>query len=171
MSKKKKGNSSLAYEGKVTLKILHGNKIVKTIKQKNAGTLQLMTFLAKCLGGYYKEELTPRHIRLFNVSDGESIREEYEVTLNSIVTNFQPSYNEDADHGISSVTISFLVPSTQINNSDSGFNTIAIYSSESRNNILNYMASIVLDDNTTIKPGESLLILWEMSLQNITQGE
>ena len=42
-----KSNAVIAYKGELTFKVLHGDKVVKTFKQHNEGTVFLMEFLTK----------------------------------------------------------------------------------------------------------------------------
>lgn len=181
-------NNVIVYKGEITFKIMHGDKVVKTFKQHNEGTQDLMTFLIKCLGSNYDELNAPKYIRLF-YTENEGMPLDLlssEITLRPVITNYAPQYKEDYDEAKSSVSLTFLVPSSLIDQTNNTFNRIALYSSNSRNDPRreHYMAWVPLpdpnirdpEDPTQIDPdqpseisissGESLMIIWEMTLQN-----
>lgn len=163
-----KSQSPISYKGEVTLKIMHGDKVVKTIRQHNDGTVYLMRFLTHCLGGYYVREDSPKYIRLFDLSDNTEPSIEAEVTLRAIVTNFNAIYDDDAENDSGSVTLTFLVPSTLVKDSKE-FNAVAIYGTSQNQNIANYMAWVKFNNAMSISTGESLMLLWKMTLSNKTE--
>lgn len=162
-----KSQSPIFYRGEVTLRIMHGNKVVRTIRQHNEGTVQLMRFLAHCLGDYYAKEDSPKYIRLFDLSNNTNsdIGTSTEVTSRAIVTNFNAIYDEDSSSNSGSVTLTFLVPSTLVRDSKE-FDTVAIYGTSQSQNISNYMAWVRFDSPMSISQGESLMLLWKMTLSN-----
>ena len=159
-----KSNSSISYKGNVTIKILHKDRVVKTIKNHNEGTNLLMSFLVHCLGSDYDKTKAPKYIMAYNLS-GEAMEgvnnPENNVTIKPIATNISPTYTDN------SVTLSFLLPSTILDVTKK-INRLAIYSSSDLNPI-NYMAWIKVDPEINLSMGESLLVLWEMTLQNIPE--
>jgi hypothetical protein len=164
-----KSQSPISYRGEVTLKIMHGDKVVKTIKQHNEGTIYLMRFLAHCLGDYYVKGDSPKYIRLFDLSGtNATIDTTTEVTSRAIVTNFNAIFDEDSSTKSGSVTLTFLVPSTLVRDSKE-FDAVAIYGTSQNQSIANYMAWVKFDDAMSISQGESLMLLWKMTLSNKTE--
>lgn len=169
-----KSNSFIAYKGNVTLKIMHGKKVVQTIENHNEGTFKLMQFLAYCLGSNYDVSLAPRYIMAYEVASDESrmgtLNDSKKVTIRPVATNFSPTYNNTKDslapqNDKCSVVLSFLLPSTLLD-STKKINRLAIYSSDDLS-LNNYMAWIKVDPEIELSVGESILVLWEMTLQNV----
>lgn len=169
-------NSMLAYKGELTFKILHGDKVVKTIKSHNSGTILLMQFLTHCLGSVYNDFDAPRYLRAFK-TDSEGMATDHEITLRPVITNFSPSYNNDNENVKSSVVLTFLIPSSYVDINDNVINRFAIYNTKGKDAKDSYMAWVDVrndqDEPTTISitSGESLMVLWEMTLQNVEVEE
>ena len=168
-----KSSSIISYQGKVTLKIMHGKKIVQTIENHNEGTLHLMKFLTHCLGSNYDETLAPKYIMAYHL-EGEGMSGVTDVTTNvtvrPVATNFSPSFNEVEDpltpkNSKASVTLTFLLPSTLLNSTKT-INRLAIYSSNDLSPT-SYLAWIEVSPEIELSVGESVLVLWEMTLQNV----
>ena len=60
-----KGTQNLGYQGKVTIKLVHGDKIISTKTYHNSGLPLLFKFLGSALAGNYSEDLRPTRIKLF----------------------------------------------------------------------------------------------------------
>ena len=161
----------ITYKGELTFKILHGDKVVKTFNHHNEGTKILMDFLVNCLGSLYDKQKAPKYLRLYySSSSGMPVDlVSSEVTIRPIVTNFSPSYPDYAG-AKSGVVLTFLIPSTLIKSTNNRINKIALYDSINRidGNRGNYMAWVELasSEEIQIQGGESLMILWEMTLEN-----
>jgi len=170
----------ISYKGELTFKILHGDKVVKTLKQHNEGTKILMNFLVKCLGSSWDSMGAPKYIRAFYAEEEDlPIEMSTEVTIRPVVSNYAPTY-PDYDGAKSGVVLTFLIPSSIIDQSNGGkINRFALYDTihSIDGNQSNYMAWIKLPDPSieepteedsviTIQGGESLMILWEMTLEN-----
>lgn len=63
------GIQNIGYQGSVTVKVMHGNKVVKTREYHNSGMPQLFKFLCAALAGNYSEALRPCKIKLFYYPD------------------------------------------------------------------------------------------------------
>lgn len=57
----------LNYQGKVSVKVLHGNKLVSTNSFKNKGMPDLFKFISYALAGSFYPEMRPNKIKLFYV--------------------------------------------------------------------------------------------------------
>lgn len=168
-----KRSSTIGYKGELTLKVMHGNKVVKTIKQHNEGTALLMDFLVRCLGSQYDSELAPRYIRAFH-TDKEGMQTDKECTIRPIATNFSPSYIEnykdEEEKALikKGVVLTFLIPYSALDSRNTTLNRFALYGAKDYSGDKNdYLAWIKLSEGITMVPGESLMILWEMTLENM----
>ena len=194
MEKKFEDNSSISYIGNVSVSILKGKNVIKTIKTHNKGYEPLFRFLCQCLAGEYNraEALRPRYIRLFTLGDAgtafveEQVEEHLSVTYLTSLTI--PTYNTTPS--ISTVSISgqepytkttfkFLISFTQID-STRDTNMFALYSADNQLDLTKPSAIFVLKDpndpdllssvmtsSSSAKSNDySLQIQWELSIQN-----
>lgn len=167
-----KRSSTIAYKGELTLKVMHGNKVVKTIKQHNEGTTLLMDFLVRCLGSQYDSELAPRYIRAFH-TDEKGMQTDKECTIRPIATNFSPSYIEkytDKEEKAlikKGVVLTFLIPYSALDSNNPTLNRFALYGAKDYSGDKNNYLAWIKSEDIPMVPGESLMILWEMTLENI----
>lgn len=170
MAERSIGNSSsIRYSGNVTMRVMHGKRVAREIESHNTGTVELMGFITKCLGGSMDPAGAPKYLRLFKMgeSSGFSPSENDEMTVRAVVSNFYPSYGEDSNNAEASVTLTFLVPYTMLKSSteDKSFDRIALYSTNNANSRKDCMAWLKVD-NTSLVKGESLMVMWKMTLSN-----
>lgn len=166
-----KTKSMISYQGNVTLKIYHGDKEVKTIYNHNEGSLSLMSFLVHCLGGDYHSSETPKYIKAYynGSEEGFNPTQENQVTLRPIVTNFPPKYIVDNSTTKAKVQLTFLIPNG-VYDSSKTINRLALYNLDNRDGYTNYLAWIKTEP-IALTSGESLMIVWEMTLANIQVNE
>ena len=175
---KKQSRSAIGYSGNVTVKILHGNKVVSVRKLHNQGREGLFRFIAHCLGNNYFDREAPRYLRTFysdvSVDEGNIASVLIEDNQISDIVAFSSIEYPEA----SKVDFTFLVPSSQINNNsgDAMVNVLALYSSESFSEAkMNDPSAYVYlgeDDEIEISSGSNLVIIWELSIENIVvEGE
>lgn len=62
---------TLTYQGKITVKILHGERVISTKNYTNSGLPNLFKFICHALAGSYYKNLQPCKIKLFNFLDAE----------------------------------------------------------------------------------------------------
>lgn len=146
------------YKGNVTIKVLHGNKAVKTIKTSNTGFMPLFEFLMYCLAGSYLVDKLPRYLRVFNVDNTE-------LTTNAILSNSTQSYEKTSSS--CSVTISFVIPYS-ILTSAQHIKSFKLYSQEnsSYNKRESPSAEIILDNEISVSTDANLLVAWKMTVEN-----
>lgn len=167
----------IAYKGEVTLKILHGDKVVKTIKQHNEGMPLLMKYLTHCLGSDLDLMKAPKYIRLYYssiVGEMPGNLSENEITLRPVITTYSPTYPDTYEGTKEGVLLTFLVPYSVLSlSSRNPVNRIAIYDTTNKDDGLqeNYMAWIALPEAINLTSGESLMIIWEMTLENVVINE
>lgn len=185
---------SVAYTGKITVSILKGRTVLKTIKTHNKGYKTLFNFLCQCLAGEYDraESLRPRFIRLFTMgSKGSAYSEEHipqRLQSQYLTSLTVPSYNTTPSvdlveiHGqepYAKTIFKFLIPFTQIETTRDT-NMFALYSSANQSNLTEPSAVFVLmdpDDETKLGSVMSssssaksndynLQIQWELTIEN-----
>ena len=172
---------SFAYSGKVTIKTLHNNKVVKTRTIKNKGCKPLFDCIVRALKGNNISELAPRYIRLYNSSDfTEPLTQsnlENEVTVEKTVVPVSVD-NSDVFSGTdeASIEYTFVVPASILSGVDATtpVNVLGIYNKEYSTEGVraNPSAYIVITDpdeqikGTSMATGVSYVIIWKMTFQN-----
>ena len=165
--------SSLAYKGQVTIKTMHGKKVVKTTTIKNAGCLPLFSFLVDCLSGTFNKDNAPAYLSLFYVattpvtSDPLTPGTATAVSLLPIaVSDIQTS--TDATNLSASVSYTFLVPGSLISE-DNTANVLGLYSTRNRNNKNKPMAWIELEsglESSSVASGVNYVVIWTLTVMN-----
>lgn len=186
MSNKKLKNKtqSIGYEGKVTIQLRKGKKIIGKKILHNEGNLPLFQFLASCVKGSYSnvESLRPKFIKIFTIGNAEDELPLYDSfnelvnkeTTNLISLNFplyssEPKIVDDAPNNKSSVTFKFIIPFTQLSQYEN-LNMIALYSQYYFNTDENASAYIII----TKMSGENEVlgdIIEEIGLTSITNAD
>lgn len=165
-------NSGMVYQGTVTIKTIKNNKIIKTIRTHNNGTLNLFNFLTNCLLETYEPTGVPKFIKLFYGTTGNKTPE----TATLLTSQMQPRVSKniiiDSSNTTSSAVLTFLVPRTSINSEGANkCNIIALYNTKnSSQEKSGYSAFVVLKDEidlSKIDVGTNLLITWTLKLSNI----
>ena len=177
MSKKKKEKKTtdISYAGEITVKILHGKKVVKSKKLHNNGTNLLFNYIARCLSGTYEEAYAPRYLRTFYTTS--EITDLYSFVNNIDTTNVVSDCIPYGTVVISddAVEFQFLIPSNVLNSNT--INVLGMYSKDTLplndTNVDNPMAYVVLGsgDEIDIQTGENALVLWKMTLANKVETE
>lgn len=156
---------SLTYEGKVTVDILLGNKVIKTVEGHNEGKQPLFEFLALCIINQYDKNRRPNFIRLFTGEEG-NLRE----VTNAAITHNGVNITSTADSAEASLR--FLIPYTAINKlSSSGETSITalkIYNSINYDNLegesaLYYLKKPILVENNL---NTNIQVTWALKISN-----
>ena len=179
MSIKKTKKSTVGYTGNVTVKVLHGNKVVKTYKKHNTGTYRLFEYIARCLGNTYDEMYAPRFIRAFYIDDIENIPDsELHTYLSENVISGAIAYSRievksDEAEQTATVTFSFLVPNSLIYDNQLYINALAMYSLTTYDDasIEDPMAYVKLDNKIEVTEGSNILIEWGLTITNAQTEE
>ena len=69
------GEQNISYQGRVSVKIQRGNKIISSKTYHNSGMPSLFKFLANCLAGNISANGRPVKIKLFEFPQGMLTRE------------------------------------------------------------------------------------------------
>lgn len=170
------------YSGKVTIKTLHKDKVVKTRTIKNTGCGPLFDCVVRALKGNNTTDLSPKYIRLYHTSSTipaseNPLKEEYigtltkEKTVIPVLLDDSEITSESNDEA--SIEYSFLVPASILSEvtSEEKVNLIGIYNSLNMNERKNPSAYIRLADDeeiqgTELATGVSYMIIWKMTFQN-----
>ncbi len=167
MAEKKlnKTSASVGYAGNIEIKIIRGEKVVKTIKAKNEGKQPLFNFLAGCLIGNYDAKGTPKYIMLGYTESGEDTGTEA-VSTNAIpYSGVSVEYQEGPEGGLARAIFKFLIPFSFIPNGEE-INCIRLYNSD----LIweNHCAYFILQPGDEImSDGKSnILITWTMTISN-----
>jgi len=167
--KKKIGiKESFKYEGNVTVDILLGDKIIKTVKGHNEGKQPLFEFLALCIIIQYEKNLRPNFIRLFaNESDESDVLKEL---TNTAITHSGVSVT--SSDSSAEASLRFLIPHTAITKLNSAGETkitaLKIYNSANYTNlegesVVYYLNSpIVIENNLNA----NVQVTWTLKISN-----
>lgn len=133
-------NSSLAYQGTVTTKVMHFNKVISSKTYHNTGNLPLFKFICYCLAGDFgtiANNLIPMKIRLYyNSSTSPTNATDAEDTIHAmsslISVNTTASVFTSAADNYCSTTLHFLVPYAliRIDEEHKSVNEIALFPAE-----------------------------------------
>ena len=170
--------SGVAYEGRVTAKVMHGGKVVRTIRSKNAGAVPLMRFLAGCLVGNYVPTDRPNYVAALKEStksdEGLAPLSPFPVPSSTATT-----HSGEASGGVyATASLSFVISGLSLGNGEKicGY---ALYDSRNASSynaggaLGTYSALVTLPENyrITIGSGENLVITWDLTLANADFGE
>lgn len=165
MKENKQTSASLGYYGNVEIKLMRGNKVIKTIKTHNSGRLSLFTFLANSLIGKFESGGTPRYIMLGNgVTD--SVAEQ--ISTNAIPyssVSIETNSSESDTHA--SAIFKFLVPFSSVSTGEE-INIIRLYSQNSTS-WENHIAYFMLTEPLESDGKSNILITWTMKVTNQTE--
>lgn len=162
--KLKKTSASVGYAGNIEIKIIRGEKVVKTIKAKNEGKKSLFNFLAGCLIGNYDTNGTPKYIMLGH-TDGDDTGT-VAVSTNAIpYSGVSVEYQGGTGEGLARAIFKFLIPFSSIPK-DETINCIRLYNSDLIWN--NHCAYFILQPaDEIVSDGKSnILITWTMTISN-----
>lgn len=179
-----KKTNALGYRGNVTAKILHGNKVVKVQKIHNQGRIGLFRFMSHCLGNNYFGNEAPRFLRTFKCTEAlTNDNLNTQLVMNNETSDivafgsieYGEGVNEETGNEYASVIYTFLVPSSQINvtQGDAQVNALCLYSLDTfgESSMNNPIAFVYLDTPLEVSSGSNLVIVWELSIENIETQE
>lgn len=188
MARKKKKEQStrqtIAYQGKVKIQSVKGNKVYKENVYHNAGTADLFRYIANCIIGNYNQSVMPRYVRLFDCPNPDQQLLE-ERTMSNLWSNPVSAINvpfstvqvkPDSASGLEIekpyiAEFTFMIPYTQIQDN---FNVVCLYNVMDAGPNVVPLAYIILrdadnrpiyyiiDDNNT----SNIVITWEMKVCN-----
>lgn len=178
--------SGVAYEGRVTAKVMHGSKVVRTIRSKNAGGVPLMRFLAGCLAGNYVPTDRPNYAAALTLKEGEDVDlvpenlvplSPFPVPSSTATTHSGNTAPGDA-YAYATASLSFVMSGLSLGN-DKTICGYALYDSRNASSyndggtLGTYSALVTLpeEDKITISSGENLVITWDLTLANADFGD
>lgn len=171
----------LSYQGKVSVKVMHGNKIISTKTFKNKGMPNLFKFISHALAGSFYSEMRPCKIKLFYTQtavegdtpifapsdfkwDGDNSTSKQEISP-YVVYDATPivSYNEESYETL----FRFKIPFTWLFGNE--YNIVGLFNS--KDEICAYYLFTNNNEWDTQKLTEaagnySLIIEWTMSVSN-----
>ena len=171
--------SGVAYEGRVTAKVMHGSKVVRTIRSKNAGAVPLMRFLAGCLAGNYVPTDRPNYAAALTKKDG-ALEDEALDPLSPfpVPSSTATTHYGEASGGVyATASLSFVMSGLSLGNK-----TIYGYALYDSRNASSYndggtlgtysaLVSLPESDRISLSSGENLVITWDLTLANADFGE
>lgn len=162
MGKVIESKDNVGYKGNVTVKIVGSkNKLKKQYKVKNKGYQPLFDFIAYCLAGSFNSDLCPNYIVTYY--GNESTFGSAQVTCSRPIPKVSAI---KLGTGITELT--FTIPGTSLSSGDT--NILALYCEE---NYTTYnsterkpSAIVSLSENITVSSEESIIVVWQMSVDN-----
>lgn len=174
MAEKKlnKTSASVGYAGNIEIKIIRGEKVVKTIKAKNEGKRPLFNFLAGCLIGNYDAKGTPKYIMLGHTTGNDDTKtvavSTNAIPYSGVSVEYQAGTGEG--EGLARAIFKFLIPFSSIPK-DETINCIRLYNSDLIWN--NHCAYFILnadglhpEDEIKSDGKSNILITWTMTISN-----
>lgn len=168
MKRKQKTVSSVGYTGNIEIKMLRGDRVIKTVKAKNAGKMPLFNFLAKCLVGQFESTGTPKYIMLGYTSSG--LDADAEQVSSSAIPYSGVSMESQEVLEQALAVFKFLIPFSTIASGEV-INCIRLYNSDIDWEGGSHCAYFILDEaNKITSDGKSnILITWTMTVSNQTE--
>lgn len=162
-------STNFKYTGKIKIKYISKNKIVKSYRAHNQGQLSLFKFICDCLVGQYDDDNSPKYIQIFN-----STTKEPEFSKNYCVTTAAIRHNSAVSLVVNNVEakalIKFLIPGGSLKSSTNfRGNVLALYNKNNYDDVSNPMAYVVLEESESIGAIEAdtnILIEWSLSISN-----
>lgn len=148
----------MLYRGAVTVKLLKGKKVYKTIEVKNNGSSEFFRILCNAVIGNSVNNLMPNCVEI----RGHLAGSETEIALTSIRVHYSTvSINESQQQY--SAEFVFVIPGSMLINGTA--TKLDLYNSTSQSQ---YLAEVVLGSGETFPTdsNSNLMITWNLSFQN-----
>jgi len=148
------------YSGEATITLKHGKKTYKVIKQHNTGTVELFTYMLRCMVGGSLPEKRPALLYL-STGEGSSSR-----PILSFPILYEGTTNITTGTSSASVSYTFLIPDTFLPESFSidGFRINSLDSSGYDNGVY---ALVDFDAPVNIESNTNLYITWKVTISNL----
>ena len=162
-----KKTNTIKYSGNASIKILNGKKIVKSVKQHNAGTPWFFQVLASAVIGNNESRNMPHYIDVLQKRAGSD-----PIEYDSLITNriALTSKSFRAQEGGWIAIMSAVIPYRSLKSTAATQNIdrVDIYSGSTGSNLL---ASVILTDGDVIEIAantkNNIAVEWDMSFTNI----
>lgn len=151
-----------AYKGSVTIKLMRGKHVYKTMRGLNSGELPLFNYIASCLASNYIDSLAPRYIVAFN--NQLSTFDSTSPTTTSPIRFSTVSVDEST----ASASLTFVIPGS-VFTFDASTNMFALYSSKNASNKAYSSPSAWLKLDTAITDvgvGDNVAVIWKLTVSN-----
>lgn len=157
--------SNIAYTGKVTIKLYHGKKVYKTIKEYNTGKEALFTFLANCLMGNFFDNQRPIYLRAYNAVIDKSGQETGTIDQRREVTTIAVPVRRQSIAASSSTSVTikneFLLSAATLTSTPA--NLLALFSFDNKNEPSAASAEVILDTPISKDSGTSnIKVEWSL---------
>ena len=146
---------TIGYRGSVKISLIKDGKIKKVIKTHNAGTQYLFQLLTCAITGLDISSDIPQYIDLLD-SNNHSILS-YKPSLTGVTIENTSSSNK--------AIFTAYIPQSAISAATHVYRTIKLYSRSSDDST--ELASLTLEDDTTIPDDYAVMIQWSMSFTNL----
>ena len=165
-------NNNIQYQGFVTVKVLKGNKAIKTIKTHNAGTTLLFKVLSSVLCGNNESVNMPRYFDFGNlINDGNSYTFKSNLANRmalsaKVIENFTASAGNNSFTSAYGASFTVLIPSIQIV-AHKDIDTLRLYASNYGEESL--LAQVDLSEALEVSydKGYNYMIEWVMTFENV----
>lgn len=161
-------NSSIKYQGTVTVQKVRKGKVVKTEVMHNAGGSELFNFILQCLAGNYYADLRPVYVI---AAKNDKLLGTLPVKIS--YTTVYPKTNNNLNY----IEYKFFLPFMQEYTGE-GFNQLVLYSESKcpRENLTDapigndYSMVVTAEEghSFTASQDEDLLVTWQLKLDNYT---
>lgn len=162
MSKKdiKIKSKNSVYTGNVKITLYSGKTPYKTIVQHNYGTASFFEYILKATAGYDVTSRRPAYVVLCSDKEGAMPIVSYGVLSEGLPEISVLENKEDPSNSSCSMTYSFLVPSTVVQNKIIGSLIL-----RSLDRVSDY-AILSLTDDVEIGTNENMLVDWTLTISN-----
>lgn len=119
-----KSTGGIGYQGRVSVKVMNGKKVIASRTSHNTGCAKLWDFICKCISGSFIRDDRPCRLALFNRVDNDDMPDDPKFTDSSLISSIIPVQmvsppQETVDENGQpingkQVVFSFSIPSTYI---------------------------------------------------------
>lgn len=156
----------LEYSGKVTVKVVKNDNVVKTIKGHNSGTYRLFEYIAKCLANIYESSYSPKYLQIFHTNSSSDLDPADKQSLVGIIAISTSIYTSDKVNQSGTASLTFTIPG-ELFTSNAVPNLFALYSTAEKLHNDNPLATYYLSESLTgISADTNVIVVWELTIGN-----
>lgn len=171
---KKPPQTVVGYRGEVTIKQSNThNKKVRTYRAHNRGEVGLFSFLIHAIQGENMQQYRPRYLMLYDASDKALLTQRASVAFTPTAYKKVNDKDEVSYDDCDSVTLSFIIPSTQFKGSGDTVMKAALFNNRDSSSALEnnpaLCAAAELTSGIPVSAGTSLMVYWKLKFEPIAE--
>lgn len=163
--------SGIVYEGSVHVKIMKGNRTLKTIQKHNKGCGPLFDYIIRCLANAHQENFCPEYLMLYHNDETATETNLGVKTIDSVIykSTYEVGSEGTGDSKYWFIRNKFVIPGGIFKQGAGEANVLALFCSANRDGIPS--AFVQFPNGSGILPqdvtaGTSAIVVWELKFSN-----